>query len=253
MKTWLALLTFAGALVILWMSKTEQGKQTATAIVEQAVESLGGTDPVGAPDVPPPESQSSIESVQPPRQARNPEYTAWLQRSGFTTEYNMHFLDREFLESQAAAGDMLAAQMLGSQTIGTPRSFELLTDAARWGSLQALHLLSSASELIADGRLKEQRQTQVSEQDQHEYSIKALEYLFVAEMRGDTYAAPTAVARLMDRLSYTQGDTSQACQQARDRYAKLEQSRMAEGMAAFDNDPPAGIAIATNFRKYCPR
>ena len=148
---------------------------------------------------------------------------------------------------------MLAAQMLGYQMSGSPRGDALLTDAARWGSIQALHFLSSSSELVAAGRLIEQRESEASSLDQHEYSVKALEYLFVAEMRGDSSAAPDAIARLMDRISYSERDIVQACIQANARYAKLEQSRMADGMATFDNSSPANITISTSFRKHCPQ
>lgn len=251
MKIWLAIPLFIGALVALWVLRGGEGKQTAPVGVERPMDAQAGTESGGGTADLTPEIHDPTAPGRGARQPRNPEVSAWLQRSGFTTEYNIHFSNREFLESQAANGDMLAAQTLGYQTLGTPRSIELLTDAARWGSLQALHYLSSASSLVADGKLKEQRESQVSRQDQHEHSLKALEYLFVAEMRGDTYAAPSAITRLLDRFSYTESDISQACHQAADRYEKLEQSRMAEGMAPFDNSSPSGVATATDFRKYC--
>ncbi len=138
------------------------------------MDTLAGAESGAVPDESTEVIQSATQAVREPTQPRDPEVTAWLKRSGFTTEYNMHFSDREFLEGQAASGDMLAAQTLGYQTLGTPRSTELLTDVAKWGSLQALHYLSSSSELVADGKLKEQRGSQVSQTDQHEYSIKAL-------------------------------------------------------------------------------
>jgi len=176
----------------------------------------------------------------------------WLASRGFSSEYNMHFNNREFLEREAKNGDALAAQLLGYQMLGSPRGDELLTDAARWGSIQALFFLSSSSEIVSGGRLKNQRESQISEQDQHEHSLRALEYLFVAEIRGDNYAAPNTISRLMDRNSYTEQDIAQVCIQSVERYQALEQARLSEGLPPFDNSSPQGINVPTSFSGFCP-
>lgn len=241
-------------LVILWMTRSPNADQvnsapedivSSTDIVEtpalnESVTEEGVREPAAEIDQP------------PPRQRRDQEVAAWMQQVGFTTEYNIHFTNREFLEEQALLGDMLAAQMLGYQMSGSERGNEYLTDAARWGSIEALHLLSYSSELVASGKLKTQRESQDSPLDQHEYSIKALEYLFVAEMRGDTSAAPHAIANLFDRISYSEQDIKQACVQAGENYLQLESARMAEGKANFDNTSPPNLARLPNYKEHCP-
>ena len=124
-------------------------------------------------------------------------------------------------------------------------------DAARWGSIRALHFLSTSSQYKAEGRLKEQTQNAESTLDQHDFSIKALEYLFVAELRGDNYAAPNSVERLMDRLTYTNQDVAQACHQAANTYATLESQRLSEGKAPFENLTLPGIDTPTNYSLLC--
>lgn len=175
----------------------------------------------------------------------------WTQSRGITTEYNVHFNQQDFLKEQARNGDMLAAQMLGYQTLGTESGNEYLTDAATLGSTQALIFLSEASKRVAEGRLKEQLENQSSDIDQHEYSIQALEYLFVAEIRGDNYVAPNNIAELMNQFTYSADDVAHACENARERYLSLEGARIAKGLPAFDNSlAPVGSAPSTQ-NQYC--
>ena len=177
--------------------------------------------------------------------------SAWFVSRGFTTEYNIHFLNTEFLESQARAGDMLAAQMLGYQKMGTDEGNKLLLDAARWGSIQALYFLSYSHEVVASGRLKEQQVNVESKQDQYEYGIRALEYLLLAELRGDTLSASSSIERLAERLTYTADDIELACSMALNSYDSLNAARMAEGLAEFDNSPPRSSGGSTKFGVWC--
>jgi len=246
----MAFVLFIG--MILWLSKSglsDGGFLPSVEIEEDQMEIISDST-VDSMDSSVDESVVTVDTSA--RTEYQSDSTAkWMHSRGFTSEYNMHFNQREFLENQAKNGDMLAAQLLGNQRLGTPKGDKYLTDAARWGSIQALLFLSSSSELVAEGRLIEQRNNQQSEQDQYEYSLRALEYLFVAEIRGDNYVARNNIAGLMNRISYTQEDIAQSCIQAISRYNDLELSRLAEGLPPFDNSSPPANVSSTAYSKLC--
>lgn len=179
------------------------------------------------------------------------EYEAWKTSRGFTTEYNMFFNQVDYLKELASNGDALASQTLGYMTLGTEEGNKYLEDAVVRGSIQSLHFLSAAAELVADGRHKALRATERSPMDQHEFGVKALEYLLVAELRGDTFAAANSIAQLQRRLSYTAQDIAQACAQAPATYDRFESRRLALGLPSFDNSPLPTHQEATAYDRLC--
>ncbi len=158
----------------------------------------------------------------------------WLNARGFTNESNIHFGNTKYLREQAKLGDMHASQLLGYQMLGTPEGNRYLTDAAILGSIQALHFLSNASKLVADGRLPDS----TTPEQQSDATIQALSYLFVAELRGDNFVAPNAIREIMNQYSYTQDDLSSACTRAKTSLQSLNAARMKAGHASFDNSNP---------------
>lgn len=246
----------AGVIVWFWTSSPDIHSESAVGAVSAASGSTpenqlnpGAAESAGASA----ENADRLEN-QAPRPAIQPyngENREWEASRGYTTEYNMHFLQTDFLERRAAHGDMLAAQELGRQRLGTEEGNNYLTDAAILGSIFSLILLSASSEDVADGTLNEYLESQGSEFDQHAYGIRALEYLFVAEIRGDHVAAPNSVPYLMENISYTEQDVSQACAQALQRYAELEQARLDKGLPPFDNSPPPIHNSPTQYSRLC--
>lgn len=199
------------------------------------------TIPGGAP-----RQETESESLLPEEEQRIKD---WARERGFSPEYNRYFMNEEFLKNQALSGDMLAAQLLGYQQLGSEEGERYLTDAARWGSIQALLFLSASHEARVDGRVE--MSAKDAAEVQRAYSLSALAYLFVAEIRGDNYAAANSIERLLDRISYTEQDIQESCQKARAVYSKLEDSRRAEGLGPFDNSFAPGVRASTRFSEWC--
>ena len=199
-----------------------------------------------------PEKSRSLPATNLIKQSTASEATkSWYRSVGFTTEYNIHFLNREFLEEQAANDDMLAAQLLGYQMMGSTEGDAHLVNAARLGSVQALHFLSNSYLLKAQGSLTSQRESSISSIDQQDASVRALEYLFVAQIRGDNFTASHRIDRLLEEITYTDEDVARACNDAVYSYALFEKERLDQGIARFDNAPSQDGSDRTRFSSLC--
>lgn len=181
----------------------------------------------------------------------NEEARLWLRKRGFTNEYNTYFLNRDFLENQVLAGDMLAAQLLGYQMLGSEEGDRYLENAVRWGSIQALHFLSASFQAKTDGRVKLVESDTPKPDLQKQYGVSALAYLFVSDMRGAGGTAAFSIEELMEKVTYTDQDIVNACEQAKELYLEFEQARKAEGLGPFDNSPIPGVDPQSSRADYC--
>ena len=177
----------------------------------------------------------------------------WSKARGFSDEYSIYFTNTAYLKELAAQQDMLAIQMLGFLRMGFPDGNEYLMEAAKLGSIQALHFLSNAATAAAEGRYKTQTEQSVSPIDQRSAAVDALAFQFAASLRGDNFASPNNTASLMTKLTYTDGDIAAACERGRNVYDELRSKRLEAGLAEFNDTRLANGSEVTPYERYCPR
>lgn len=254
-KTWIFLgIAFLSAAI--WYFFSLQSSDTATSYSrsEATTDDVNGLDTseVSTDGV---RDKSVISEVHQPDSPNNEitgeENNEWLRSRGFTDEYNMFFSQIEYLDEEARNGNVLALQLRGYQQLGTEHSEELLTEAAMRGSIKALYWLSTSSESIATGKYPLHKGESETNDAYETRRIRSLEYLLVAELRGDHAGAATTASRLVEKLGLQEDEIALACTSAVRRYDELEQSRTASGLPSYDNTPPPVSAGATFYSRKC--